>query len=106
MVTFLVGVLAGFAGDRLLVGRDEAWGPPPGPPPGGPLMRGPHGRGMPGPLAGLDLTDAQRATVDSLLEASRPRNEAIMREVMPRLRASADSLQHAIRAVLTPAQQK
>lgn len=60
----------------------------------------------PGALAHMPLTAAQRATIDSLLDRQRPRNEAIMQRVLPDLRAEADSLRAAIRAVLTPAQQR
>jgi hypothetical protein len=60
----------------------------------------------PGALARMDLSPAQRAVIDSLLDRERPRNEAIMQRVLPDLRAEADSLRAAIRTVLTPEQQR
>jgi Spy/CpxP family protein refolding chaperone len=95
VVAFLVGVLAGAAGDRALA-RRHAWHPGP---PGGPR---PHG--LPPMLDNLELTEAQRTSIDSLFQSYRPRTEAAMRETMPRLRAVADSLHAAIREVLTPEQ--
>ncbi len=114
IVVFLVGVLAGAAGDRLLplAGRPPRppFGPPgpgsgPGPgPDAGPGFAGP--RGLPGPLERMNLSDAQRRAIDSLLAQHRPRSQAIMRRVIPELRAEADSLRASIRAALTPDQRK
>jgi len=99
LLAFLVGALAGAAGDRLLSRR-----PPPEPPAQGP-GEGAQGRPrLPRVLEEMDLTPAQRSAIDSVLASGRPRNEVIMNEVMPRLRAVSDSLHQGIRAVLTPAQ--
>ena len=99
LVVLLVGVLAGAAGDRLLSGGPRRFGPqrhgPPGP-----------GRGLPDVLERMELSGAQREVIDSLLQAYRPRSEAVLRTVLPQLHAQADSLRAAVRAILTPAQQK
>ncbi len=95
VLAFLVGVLAGVAGDRLMSR----------PRPPEPRPEGPRGRErLPKVLEDMDLTPAQRSAIDSILASGRPRNEAIMREVLPRLLAVSDSLHQGIRAVLTPAQ--
>jgi hypothetical protein len=94
-VAFLVGALAGAAGDRLLT-RPRVAEPPP--------REAREGPRLPSVLERMQLTAEQRATIDSILASGRPRNEAIVNEVMPRLRAVSDSLQEAIRAALTPAQ--
>jgi hypothetical protein len=62
-------------------------------------------RTYPGALGRMDLTAAQRATIDSLIELERPRFESIVQRVLPDLRAEADSLRAVIRTVLTPEQQ-
>ena len=101
LVVLLVGVLAGAAGDRLLSGGD-------GPRRFGPQLHGPPGprRGLPDVLERMELSAAQRDVIDSLLQAYRPRSEAVLRTVLPQLHAQADSLRAAVRAILTPAQQK
>src|SRR5207249_10443956 len=102
LVVLLVGVLAGAAGDRLLSGGDgpRRFGPPQRHGPPGP------GRGLPDVLERMELSAAQRDVIDSLLQAYRPRSEAVLRTVLPQLHAQADSLRAAVRAILTPAQQK
>lgn len=70
---------------------------------------GRRGRGGGGPrfpwfYDSLGLSDRQRASIDSIMRANRPRTDAIMSEVMPRLRAVSDSTRAAIDAVLTPEQ--
>jgi hypothetical protein len=100
VVVFLVGVLAGAAGDRLLLRPRPSEQRPPEQRPPEPR----EGQRLPKVLEDMDLTPVQRAAIDSILASGRPRNEAIMNEVLPRLRAVSDSLQQGIRAVLTPAQ--
>ena len=104
VVVLLAGVLAGAAGERLL-SRD--YGPPRhGPPWHGP-PHGPPGRGpFPEVLDRMGLSATQRAKIDSLLRSYRPRSEAILRTVLPQLRAQSDSLRAEVRAALTPAQQR
>ena len=95
VLAFLVGALAGVAGDRVL-SRPR----PPQPAP----QRPAGGTRLPRVLEDMDLSPAQRAVIDSVLASGRPRNEAIMKDVLPRLRAVGDTLHQGIRAVLTPAQ--
>jgi hypothetical protein len=95
VLAFLVGVLAGAAADRLLTR------------PRPPELRPQETSGaprLPKVLEDMDLAPAQRAAIDSILASGRPRNEAIMNEVLPRLRAVGDTLHAGIRSVLTPAQ--
>lgn len=95
VLIFLVGVLAGVAGERLLSR------PRPAEPRAEDEGQRPR---LPGVFEDMDLTPAQRAAIDSIIASGRPRNEAIVSSVLPRLRAVSDSLHQAIRAVLTPAQ--
>ncbi len=98
LLAFVVGALAGAAGDRMLTRARPPDGPPPESRAGG------EGQRLPKVLEDMDLTGAQRAAIDSILASGRPRNEAIMATVLPRLRAVGDSLHAGIRAVLTPRQ--
>ena len=66
----------------------------------------PHRYTYPGALGRMDLTAAQRAAIDSMIDLERPRFEAIVQRVLPDLRAKADSLRAVIRTVLTPEQQQ
>ncbi len=103
LVAFVVGVLAGIAGDRVVTSRPpDRPGPHGGPGPGG---GPPRERRLPPPLEDMNLSAAQRAAAESLIALARPRNRAIMDEVIPRLRVVSDSLQLQVRALLTPEQQ-
>jgi hypothetical protein len=95
LLAFLIGALAGAAGDRLLT-RPRPEGPRP--------QEHEGGARLPKVLEDMDLTPVQRAAIDSILASGRPRNEAIMNEVLPRFRAVGDTLHAGIRSVLTPAQ--
>src|SRR5262249_29499234 len=95
-VVLVVGMLLGAAEERYR-GQRASTTPAPSSP-------GTHA--YPGALGRMDLTAAQRAAIDSLIERERPRNEAIMQRVLPELRVEADSLRAAVRAVLTPEQQR
>lgn len=55
--------------------------------------------------AELDLTTAQRAAVDSILDERHRIMDSLMAPVRPQLRAARDSARHAIARRLTPAQQ-
>jgi Spy/CpxP family protein refolding chaperone len=52
----------------------------------------------------LGLSDRQRASIDSIMRANRPRTDQVMASIMPQLRAISDSTRLAIDAVLTPEQ--
>ncbi len=53
----------------------------------------------------LQLTPHQRHAVDSILNASTPRTEAVMQEMAPKLNAIVDSVNSDLRLLLTPPQQ-
>ena len=53
----------------------------------------------------LDLTDAQRAQVDSIVQAQRTKSRQVMEALRPAMRASLDSMNAAIAEVLEPEQQ-
>jgi Spy/CpxP family protein refolding chaperone len=81
-------------------GRAGRNGGPPGMPGGGrvPLL-------PPSFVERLELSDAQRASLDQLLQRRRSESDAILREMYPRLRAQVDSTHAEIRELLTPEQQ-
>lgn len=100
-VAFVVGVLAGAAGERLRAARDE---------PGRPFVPGGRGMFRPGELPPwyeeLDLTPEQREKTKEILEQTRPLTDSIMRETLPRIRAVTDSIRAEIRSLLTPEQRE
>lgn len=103
VVTLFAGVAAGFAMDRTVVRRGEhkQAGGAPGQSPGD---RGPHDRFEAMLYARLDLTPAQRARIDSVLERRRRETDAYWARVEPGLRAIVDSTRAEILATLTAAQ--
>lgn len=71
---------------------------------------GPGGAGMirvlpPGFMEELGLTAEQQAQVDEVLARRRADSEAVLQEMLPRLRALVDSTNVEIRELLTPDQQ-
>jgi hypothetical protein len=96
----------GFGDGRQGGGRG---GPDRGPGRGGP--GGPGGMSgrvpllPPGVLDRLSLTEAQRASVDEIIQRRNGLTEAMLREVYPKLRTQVDSANIEIRALLTPDQQ-
>lgn len=52
----------------------------------------------------VEMTDVQRATIDSILDLRTHRMRAVWREVEPRLDAITDSARYEIMEVLTPEQ--
>ncbi len=104
-VTFAVGLLAGIAAERSLASRrtpDFPFRPPGAGAGAGPgAMRSWGAGGLPRMFEELDLTEEQRTEIAAILERWRPRTEAFMEEMMPRLRATADSARAEVRAVLT-----
>lgn len=99
-VTFIVGVLAGLAAERALASRRA----PEFPPSGRPMMGGWRAGELPQMFRRLELTEEQRAQIETILERARPRTEAVLKEMMPRLHAAMDSVNQEIRLVLTPEQ--
>lgn len=98
VVTFLVGALAGVAVDR--VARDD-----------GPTAearderRDDDDRGRSYIIDRVEMSEVQRAAIDSILERRARRMRAVWREVEPRLDAITDSTRAEIMEVLTPEQQ-
>ncbi|UCF21183.1 MAG: hypothetical protein JSU87_07295 [Gemmatimonadota bacterium] len=101
LATFVAGALAGTAAERILAARraPEAPGFEIG------MARGLGEGRLLGPFRELDLTLEQRARISEIIERGRPRTDAVMREMLPRLRAITDSVHLEIRAVLTPEQE-
>jgi Spy/CpxP family protein refolding chaperone len=59
---------------------------------------------IPGFYERLDLSAAQRAEIEGILEAAKPESDSILREAMPRLREITRETRSAIAAVLTDEQ--
>jgi Spy/CpxP family protein refolding chaperone len=99
VLTFVVGVLVGFAGERVRGARRAV--PPPVPPELGPGVTGRFRQGnLPTMFGELNLTPDQVGQIAAILESGRPRSDA----VMLRLRAVTDSIRQEVRGVLTPEQ--
>ena len=75
-------------------------------PPGGP--HGPHGGWHMNPLeemsSSLDLTDAQKAKVQPIVDQTKPQLKAIHEEAMTKAKAVIDASLAQIRPLLTPEQ--
>jgi hypothetical protein len=97
LITFGVGVLAGFAVERVLAARSSPEPFFPGPGMGGPFA----GDVMPPPFERLDLTPDQQSQIAEIMREARPRTDAVLNEFMPHLRAVSDSVRSEIRSVLT-----
>ena len=61
---------------------------------------------MPRELEQLDLTDAQKVQIRSILVRGRDRVLGVVRDFQPRMRAAMDSTNSEIDAVLTPPQRE
>lgn len=96
-VTFLVGGLAGAALDRAVAGdaRAEARDARPS---GGDRERNYI-------IDRVDMSDGQRAAIDSILERRVHRMRALWHDVSPQLNAITDSARMEIMEVLTPEQE-
>ena len=55
---------------------------------------------------GLGLTDEQRGRIEQIFVRAQPRTDAVLGEMMPRLRGVTDSINAEIQAVLTPEQRR
>jgi Spy/CpxP family protein refolding chaperone len=101
LVVFVAGGLVGAAVER---GRDHGRrgdGPPRGERRGGPPPMFAEGS----PIAErLNLTDAQRDSIERITERDRVRADSIFRETRRGMRARFDSTMTAVDAVLTPTQ--
>ena len=107
-VAFLLGILGGIVFDRwvLLPPRLHALhgGGPGRGPDGFAGSRRPGGRFERLLREELDLTEAQRAQVETLLTRQHQRSRAIMDGARPELRAIAEETRTELRAILTPEQ--
>lgn len=99
VATFAAGMLAGAAFDRTLVAREPAAAQEPGW-----HCHGPHGSKTSMIVDRLDLTPAQRARVDAIMERRRAQADTFWKREGPRMRAIVDSTRAEVRAVLTPEQ--
>ena len=104
LVTFFVGALAGLAYERVLNAREPVPGTMRDRPAFDrrPMIFAPGGR----MAEQLDLTPVQQDRINRILEEDRAKAGAVFEEMEPRLRARYDSTNAAIRAVLTPEQQR
>lgn len=98
---FAIGAFAGVAATRLFWSPE---GPPPHKPP---KHEHPDRPGLPPHLTEkLSLTPEQEVQIDAILGQSQARTDAIFEELMPRVRATTDSVRSEIRSILTPEQQE
>ncbi|UCC74689.1 MAG: hypothetical protein JSV86_09105 [Gemmatimonadota bacterium] len=100
LLTFAVGVLVGFAAERVRSARRAPVPFKPGPDVIGQFRQGQ----LPNIFRELGLTPEQREQIAVIMENGRPRSDAVMDEMLPRLRAVTDSIRQEVRAVLTPEQ--
>lgn len=54
----------------------------------------------------LGLTDEQRRRIEQIFARAQPRTDAVLHEMLPRLRVVTDSINAEIQAVLTPEQRR
>ncbi len=87
---FAAGVLSGAAADRLWFRADS--------------VKHASQMSMNAVLDRLGLTPAQRSAVEAILEREAPNSQRAMLELSVRLRNTADSIDTAIRSILTPQQ--
>jgi Spy/CpxP family protein refolding chaperone len=94
VLTFVVGVLVGFAGERIRVRASD------------PLERRPRTErrfpqgDLPPMFQELNLTPEQTRQIAAIMHNGRPRTDAVLDE----LRAVTDSIRQEVRGVLTPEQ--
>lgn len=96
-ITFLVGLLAGFAAERVRAAH--------GAPEAGPVPRAAFRPGhLPPMFRHLDLSPEQREEILAIIDARRPQTQEILDEMLPRLRAVTEATHDEIRAVLSTEQ--
>lgn len=102
LVVFVAGGLVGAAVER---GRDHGRGRGDGPPRDGRRGGPPPMFAEGSPIAQrLNLTDAQRDSIERITERDRVRADSVFRETRRGMRARFDSTMTAVDAVLTPQQ--
>jgi len=62
------------------------------------------GTGVPVLYESLQLTPEQRTRIRTIMDANRPRTDALLHETWPQLRALLESVQRQVEQVLTPEQ--
>jgi len=95
--TFVTGIVAGIAGDRIALVREGRILPREG-------MRVVSSRIVRAMDRELDLTDAQRADVERILAERQKRIERVWSGIRPQVRAEIDRTNREIEAVLTEEQ--
>lgn len=95
--TFITGIVAGIAADRMVLVREGRILPREG-------MRFVSARIVRAMDRELDLTDAQRADVEKILAARQSRIERVWKDLRPQIRAEIDRTNREIEAVLTEEQ--
>lgn len=100
VIVFVVGVLAGTAFERVRARRAA----PEFRPPDAGMMGRLHAGRLPPMFQQLDLTADQRSRIIEIIERGRPRTDAVLGDMLPRLRAVTDSIHSEIRSVLTAEQ--
>lgn len=98
-LVLFAGVVLGVAVDRTLLSRPETGGPPEG--------SAEVGRAEPPNewvIDRLDLSDEQRASVDSVVAHYGTQMSMFQKDFRPRYRAIVDSTTRALKALLTPDQ--
>ena len=92
VIVFVVGVLAGGAGERIRASRGKPMPP----------FRQPGE--LPRPFGRLGLTEEQQTQISEVFASSGPRVDSVLQELMPSLQAINDSIHAQIREILTPEQ--
>jgi hypothetical protein len=105
------GALAGIVGDRLLLDRgsnERTQDPATQQPPGGEgpwrWEARPDERYAERLAYSLELTEAQRLVIDSIVEVQQDRVQVLSQQIQPQFRAIADETRSSIEDVLTPDQ--
>jgi Spy/CpxP family protein refolding chaperone len=105
------GALAGVVGDRLLIDRSSGERSTARPAQQAPTEDGPwRWEARPDERYGerlahsLELTDAQRAAIDSIVDVQQDRVQALAQEIQPQFHAIAAEARSSIEEVLTPGQ--
>ncbi len=94
IVIFVVGVLAGGAGERIRASCERPMG----------SFR--QSGELPRPFGRLGLTEEQQTEIFEIFEIFGPRADSILHELMPRLRAISDSIHDQVDEILTPEQRE
>ena len=92
---FAAGVVAGVAWERTRDAESQSF-----------RIRVDHGRATVEAFDELGLTDGQRRRIEQIFARAQPRTDAVLKEMLPRLRAATDSINAEIQAVLTPEQRR